>query len=83
MAIGSCAAHVALCHALLGARSRLRPSSLTMALQMARAAQARPLTAGQVEWLQAGVAALGLAPCVPASPPSFGALPLRPPRRAA
>jgi hypothetical protein len=82
MAIGPCAAHVALVQALLGARSQLRPSSLTMALQMARAAQARPLTPGQVAWLREGLAALNLTPSAPASPPSFGALPLRPPRAA-
>ena len=83
MAVGPCAEHVALVQALLGARSQLRPSSLTMALQMARTAQARPLTPGQVEWLRSGLAALDLTPCAPASPPSFGPLPLRPPCRAA
>ena len=82
MAVGPCAEHVALVQALLGARSQLRPSSLTMALQMARTAQARPLTPGQVEWLRSGLAALDLTPCAPASPPSFGPLPLRPPRAA-
>jgi hypothetical protein len=82
VAIGPCAEHVALVQALLGARSQLRPSSLAMALQMARTAQARPLTPGQVAWLREGVAALGLT-IAPASPPSFGPLPLRPPCRAA
>mgnify|MGYP003545759488 FL=1 len=82
MAVGPCAEHVALCRALLSARSQLRPSSLTMALQMARDAQAHPLSAGQVEWLRSGLAALDLTPCAPASPPSFGPLPMRPPRAA-
>ena len=78
-AIGPCAHHIAMAQALIGS-GMLKPSSLAMAQQMARDAHARPLSAGQVQWLKEGLAHLDIVMTVPA-PMSFGPLPMRPPAR--
>ena len=80
MAIGPCPAHIALAQRLLTARARLYPDQLARAQAMAQQAHRGPLRADQVQWLEDGCSALGLAPSSPpGAPPSFGPLPLRPP----